>query len=294
MHRWSVISFWFGFLLFSSLAFAVGDDQLPDGIKSDSFPPNVGNFALPTSQQPGPLLSFGQTLIGRNDLQLAINAFSPYSIGGAFDSTNVTMTYGITDRLALYFKYPISAPSLLDINLQLEQAIYTSSRSRYSDLATIVGAVTLPIKEATTTKQIPQGYGAPTYFLGTTFNRTYVDWMGFVSPGVQVTTSSNHVRLGSQVLYQAGIGRNIIAVSDQSILFGLLELDGQYTEKDHIFGRAEQNTGGNTVALAPSIWFSSKSLIVHAGVGFPVVQDLNGNQCKIDYFVVGEVIWTIS
>lgn len=292
-----IFSFWF-----CGPVFAVGDDQPKKNMAGDSSLPSIGNFSLPTSQQPGPLLSFGQTLIGRNEVQLAISTYSPYHLGGAFDNTNTTMTYGITDNLSLYFSYPLKTSSssiahrrvgVLDINLQLEQALYSSGSSRYSDLATIVGAVTLPT-EHTTLQRFNKGYGSPSYFFGTTFNRTYVDWMMFISPGAQLTTSSDHVRLGSQWLYQAGLGRNILTVNDQSILFGLLELNGQCTERTKIFDHDVPNTGGNVIALTPSIWFSSKRLIVQAGVSFPVVQNLNGNQQRLDYSVAGTVSWTIS
>ena len=268
---------------------------------SAGSPPIMGNFALPNSQQPGPLLSFGQTIIDRNQLQISLDTFSPYHLGGAFDNVSAALTYGITDSTALYFNYPIAAnpqtrvhhsSSLLDILLQLEQAVYTAGNTRYQDQATVVGGLTIPIKDATS-QRVPQGFGAPTFFGGTTFNRTFVDWMGFISPGVLLTTSSDHVRLGSQYLYQAGIGHNIASVSDESILFALLEFDGQYTEKNQFFGRDNPNTGGNVMALTPSISFSSKKLMVQAGVGFPVVQHLFGHQTKMHYFVAANLIWTV-
>ncbi len=126
-----------------------------------------------------------------------------------------------------------------------------------------------------------------------TYNRTYVDWLGFVSPGVLLTTSSNNVRLGSQFLYQAGIGRNIFAVSGQSILFGLLEFDGQYTEKEQLLGRDNPNSGGNVISLIPSISFSTKNTMTQVGVGFPIIQALYGNQKKMNYFIEANFAWTI-
>ncbi len=271
-----------------------------EGVSIDS-PPSEGNFALPSSQQPAPLMSFGQTLIDRNQLQFAFDTYSPYHFGGAFDNLNATLTYGITDSTALYFNYPIRAnpetrghhaSALLDIVLQLEQAVYTTGNSQYQEQATIVGAVTLPTRDATT-HRVPRGFGSPTFFWGMTYNRTYVDWLGFVSPGVLLTTSSNNVRLGSQFLYQAGIGRNIFAVSGQSILFGLLEFDGQYTEKEQLLGRDNPNSGGNVISLIPSISFSTKNTMTQVGVGFPIIQALYGNQKKMNYFIEANFAWTI-
>ena len=289
---------------FSQLLFASTDEQAAVDDTQVRSPPSNGNFALRGSQQPGPLLSFGQTIIGRNQLQLYLDTFSPYHVGGAFDSLNGSLTYGITDSTSLYINYPIKSnsetrvfrsSSLSDVTLQLEHAFYTVGNTKYQDQATIVGSITLPIQNDTTSRSPrAQGFGSPTYFLGTTYNRTYLDWLGFVSPGVLFTTTSEHIRLGSQYLYQAGLEHTIIAISKQSILFGLLELDGQYTEKDLVRKYYLPNTGGNFVAMTPSLGFSTQRSIAQVGIGFPVVQNLNGNQTKIRYFIAANFSWTIT
>jgi hypothetical protein len=292
------------FLLFCFIlrAFAAFDDQASVEGSSAGSPPNMGNFALQSPQQPGPLLSFGQTLIGKNYLQVAFDTYSPYHVGGAFNSMNAYMIYGISDSTSLFFNYPIQADvqtrvhrisGLRDITLQLEHAFYTSGNTTYQEQATIVGYVSLPMQEADPTR-VAEGYGSSSYFLGTTYNRTSVDWIGFISPGMLLTTTNNGVRLGSQYLYQAGLGRNILYATDESILTGLVEFDGQYTEKDTIFGQPNPNSGGNVVTVTPSLWFSTKKLIVQVGVGFPVVQNLYGNQTKMDYFILTNVSWTIG
>lgn len=304
MHRGAlglILTFLFSFG-FTEITFAAFDDQSVFAGDSAGAPPNIGNFALPSPQQPGPLLSFGQTLIGKNYLQLSFDTYSPYPNGGAFNSLNTAFTYGISDSTALYFNYPIRADvqtrvhrtsPLRDVNLQLEHAFYVTGNTKYQEQATVLGAVTIPTNDETTL-HAPKGYGSPTFFWGATYNRTYVDWLGFVSPGIVVTTNSDSIRLGSQFLYQAGIGRNILSVSGESMLFGLLEFNGQYTAQDHVFGRLRPNTGGNVITLTPSLWFSTQRLIAQVGVGFPIVQNLYGNQTKMNYFIVTSMSWTIG
>ena len=270
-------------------------------------PPKIGNFALEGPQQPGPFLSFGQTLIGRNYVELSYATYSPYhNISPPFNNMNVALTYGITDETSLYLNFPIKADSatrnhafhglssgLSDVTLQLEQSIYAAENTKYQDQATIVGSISLPTQEVTTIKT-PQGYGSPSYFLGTTYSRTYVDWLGFVSPALLFTTTSGGVRLGSQFLYQAGIGRNILYVSGKSSLFGLLEVDGQFTQKNQLFGRDRPNSGGNVIALTPSVSLSAQRFVAQVGLGFPVVQKLYGTQTKVSYFLAANVVWTIN
>ena len=297
---------WIVLCSFSSAVFSATDEHAV--LEGDSVsPPTIGNFGLSSPQQPGPFLSFGQTLIGRNYLQLSLSTFSPYSnITGPFNNINASLTYGITDNTALYFNFPITADvatrnhsfhgissGVRDITLQLEQAIYTTGNATYQDQATVVGSMTLPSQEVDLTKS-STGYGAPSYFVGATYNRTYVDWLGFISPGALLTTASHGTRFGSQFLYQAGLGRNILYVGHTSALFGLLELDGQYTEKNQLFGRALPNSGGNVVALTPSLSLATQTLMAQVGVGFPIAQHLFGNQQPLDYFIAANFIWTVS
>ena len=290
-------------MLLSGFAFSTSDEIAELSGSSSSNPPNIGNFSLPSPQQPGPLLSFGQTLIGRNHQQLEYTTFSPFHVVGPFRNMNASIISGLTDSTSLYFTYPITSDSstrslhataIGDVTLQLEHAFYTEGNRQYQEQATVVGAMTLPLQEVSPSRNKAIGYGSPTYFLGTTFNRTYVDWLVFVSPGAWFTTTSNNVRLGSQGLYQAGLGHTIVSVTDKSILFGLLELDGQYTYKDEVFKHGLPNTGGNVIALTPSISLATENLIAHVGVGFPVVQNLNGTQKLTDYFIAASFTLTIA
>lgn len=290
-------------------AYAAIDEQAALNGSDVNSPPQEGNFALPTPQQPGPFLSFGQTLIDRNDLQLQYTNYTvtPKSNGGG--NHNIGVIYGFTDTTDVFLNFPVESSyntratrssGLADVFFQLEHAFYAAGTTKYQDQATIVGALTLPLQDSTTLRRrnfprpISVGYGSPVYFVGATYNRTSVDWLAFVSPGVLITTVSDHIQLGSQGLYQAGLGRVIKSVSDRYIFSGLLEFQGQYTAKDKEFGRRLPNTGGNIISLAPSLWLSTRHLILQAGVSLPVVQNLNGNQGKSDYSIAATVTWTIT
>lgn len=296
--RW--LCFFCSMLSFS--AFAATDDEASIQGVSTGTVPTTGNFALPGPQEPGPLLSFGQTLIGRNKVQLSVDTYSPYSLGGAFDNLNAGLIYGFTDTTSLFFNYPIRnnpetrshrATSLKDVSIQLEHSIYSSGTRYFQEQGTIVGAVSLPSQNAES-KSTGLSFGQPSYFIGATWNRTYVDWMYFASPGFIYTTEGDGIQLGSQYLYQAGLGRALLSVPNQSILFGLLEMNGQYTEKNSFRGRSNPNSGGDIITLTPSLWLSSPWFIVQVGVGFPVLQQLNGNQTNMNYYIASNISWTIN
>jgi len=111
--------------------------------------------------------------------------------------------------------------------------------------------------------------GSPSFFLGTTFNRTYVDWFVFSSPGAVLTTAKTGTKFGNSYLYQFGFGRNI-ADTNGWILAGMAEIDGDYTQRNRVRGIIDANSGGNVIYVTPSLWASTKKFIFQFGVGLPV------------------------
>lgn len=137
-------------------------------------------------------------------------------------------------------------------------------------------------------KQPPTGFGSPSFFIGSTLSRMYVDWFAFASPGVVLTTRHNDTKFGNQFLYQGGFGRHLINIKGW-----MIEGDGQYSQRNKINGGIDFNSGGNVVYVTPSLWVSSKKLIVQLGVGLPVTQNLYGNQTKDSYLLVANLGWAL-
>lgn len=79
-----------------------------DGIAQEA-PPNIGNFALPTPQQPGPLISFGQRVINKDQKQLYF--FVDYLTGFKLHAVDIvsSFVYGIRDDLSIQINLPIAA-----------------------------------------------------------------------------------------------------------------------------------------------------------------------------------------
>lgn len=266
-----------------------------------TLPPEEGNYALPTSQQPGPFLSFGQNIIDKNELQIFLtpNYFKAHS--ETFFTVSPSALYGITEDSSLYVIAPVAADfrsgddhssGAGDTLIQYEYAFYETSNSKYTGQATVVTNMTLP--SGSFYKNPPTGFGAPSFFLGTTYNQMYVDWLWFVSSGAIIPTRHNGIRVGSQYLYQFGVGPTISAIPDKYILAGLLEFDGIYSEKNTVFNHYEPDTGGNVVSFTPSIWFSTPKFLFQLGVSFPLSQQLNGNQSLMQYSITGNVAWSFN
>jgi hypothetical protein len=209
--------------------------------------------------------------------------------------------YGITDALSIFFNMPIAADyqqpgqhsaGLEDAFVQLEYAYYTKNTTTYEDQATILGSISFPT--GSSQARPPTGFGSPSYLLGTTFNRTYVNWFVFGSPSVILTTTRNGTKLGDQYFYQFGLGRNIKDIGTTWIIAGMAELTGSYAKKNIINSATDPNSGGNSVFLTPSVWISSKNLVIQLGIGFPVAEHLYGHQVNSEYLLAANLGWTFS
>lgn len=262
-------------------------------------PLKVGNFTLPTSQQPGPLVSFGENIVDKNQTQLFLFADDYSGVKKHTIDIIPAILYGVTDDVSVFFNVPIAASykenksrssGLEDIFLQLEYAFYTNKTSNLVDQATLVANATFPT--GSMRKQPPTGFGSSSFFLGATFNRMYTDWFGFTSHGVVLTTSDGSTKFGNEFLYQAGFGRNILYIDSELIFAWMIEADGQYTEKNKINGIIDSHSGGNVVYVTPSLWLSSKKLIAQLGFGLPATQHLFGNQKRNNYLLVANLGWT--
>lgn len=250
-------------------------------------PPPIGNFALPTSQQPGPLVGFGENIIDKNQVQLFV--FADAFIGKNSYATDAipSLLWGIRDDLSFFFNVPFAlrdkdrgnhSSGIEDIFAQLEYAFLIKKHSHSVDQATLVANVTFPT--GSSSKNPPTGFGSTSFFIGTTFNHTGIDWFFFTSPGAVLTTTTKHgTKFGDQILYQFGLGRNIPSPTGW-IFAWMVELDGLYAWKNKIKGHTDPDSGGNVIYITPSLWFSSKRLILQFGAGYPVVQHLFGHQSR--------------
>lgn len=273
------------------------DDK--NGSKKDKEePPKVGNFALPPSQQPAALFGFGGNIIDKREIQPYL--FADEFVGKKRIITDVipSVLFGVTDDLSIFFNFPFSplmrdgrykSAGFEDFFVQLEYAFYNKKNYSYTDQATVVGNITVPT--GSIKKNPPTGFGSPSFFIGGTFYRMWVDWFVFTNQGAILMTANHGTKFGDQFLYQFGFGRNI--PSPCGLIYAwMIEVDGQYNRKNRFKGETDPNSGGNFIFLTPSLWVSSKELLVQFGVSVPINQNLFGKQNKVDYAFNFNFAWS--
>ena len=265
---------------------------------AEPTPPKIGNFSLPSSQQPAALVSFGGNILDKSEIQLG--GFADTFRGSTKAATEVVpeILFGITSDWSIYFTFPFAASwtdhcysstGMEDFCVQLEYAFYNKSTLTYVDQATIVTNITLPT--GSVHKKPPTGFGSPSFFIGATYYHTMQDWFLFTSPGVVLTTSEHGTKFGDQLLYQFGFGRNFPS-PEGWVYAWMVEVDGQYNKKNRIRGGIDSNSGGNLIYLTPSLWMSTKELILQLGISVPVNRNFFGHQQGFDYALTFNLTWS--
>lgn len=116
-------------------------------------PPKIGNFSLPSSQQPAPLIGFGERVLEKGQTQLFL--FADAFIGNHSQKFEIIpiILHGITDKLSISFSVPFTTKNKInnhtssgieDSLLQLEYAYYSKKNICFYEQASIVGNVTFP------------------------------------------------------------------------------------------------------------------------------------------------------
>ena len=257
-----------------------------------------GNLLLLPSQQPGPLISFGQNVVQKESCQLF--TFANYARGHHQKFVGIIpgILYGINDDLSIFLNFPVvaynkinnhHAAGISDIFAQLEYAVYNKDSVTSVDQITLVGNLTVPTGSTHTNPQI--GLGSPSVFLGITASHLSIDWYVFTSYGALLTTKHNDSKFGDQFFYQGGFGRNIVHMEDW-IFMWMAELDGFYSQHNRRNTIIDQQSGSNIIYFGPSLWLSSERLVLQGGISFVVFEHLCGRQPKNNYLVAFNVGWS--
>ena len=219
-----------------------------------------------------------------------------------------SLLYGITDKDSVVLTVPIithqnyyqlNSRGVQNTLIQFEHEIYKFENGYHDDTSSVFFGILTPTGSNTKLPNIGSEY--PQFFLGATYNETYIKWLWFLSGGMLI--SPNHqlmnqgyqpinVKGGSLFTGSIGGGYNFYSIPDGMELFGLLEISGDYLEYNKINGQSDINSGGSFFNVTPSIWFSTKRLIFQLGISLPIDQHWNGFQDHFNYNLVANVAYT--
>ncbi len=262
----------------------------------------IGNFALPSSQQPSTLYGFGQYVLDQGDLLGACATQSEFGhANNNFNTVFPYLIYGIRDDMVMIFTLPIAAQfnqgcesssGLLDAIIEIEYLTYEYKTERSSWEVSLEGALFLPVGHKHAKPEL--SFGSPAFFAGIITRYIAIDWYWYASTGGTFTTSHNKTKAGNEFLYQTGFGKNVGYESEKWLCTLMLEMNGICMQKEKHCGELDPNTGGNMIALGPTVWFATQRFIFQAGILPVVYQHWNGDQAKETLFINFNFEWKFT
>lgn len=105
----------------------------------------------------------------------------------------------------------------------------------------------------------------------------------------RTTRGTQQTTLGSTYTYNiAGVYQ--LYKSKNNDLDGILELNGEYANKDNIKGVLDNNSGGHSLFLTPGFRGNlGGSISLYLGITLPVIQNLNGSQVHYKYGIISGI-----
>lgn len=202
-----------------------------------------------------------------------------------------TFRYGITDKLTVRGHLPIfvdrtvgtkSSDGTSNLVGVFEYSLlkYRDKEANKEYQANFIAG--MDFKTAKTDVKPSLGYGGTSFFVGTTGSSLSKEWYTFYSVAGTFSTTYKKQHPGSQFLYEIGAGY-IIKHSILHNICVLLEMDGILSDKDKLNHAANPDSGGNIIYLGPSVEYRYWTFLVAAGIQFPIVQHLNGDQDKRNF-----------
>jgi outer membrane putative beta-barrel porin/alpha-amylase len=110
------------------------------------------------------------------------------------------------------------------------------------------------------------------------------------------TEGTQDTDLGDIFSYNFALSYKILGQNDMSLATSpvgvdlVMEVNGEWRDKEETRGEDDHNSGGNLVFLSPGMRVrASKFASLAVSFGIPVVEDTNGNQDEPDYRIIGNV-----
>lgn len=216
-----------------------------------------------------------------------------------------TFVYGITERLSVSLTAPyidkeqkstsagisstISDSGLGDIKLMSKYRIWSKDLPGEARRISLIGGLELPTGDDKA--QLKLGSGSVDPIAGILFTNQSLSQEFDVDLTYQFNTKASNYEFGDVFKYNVAYQRKVWpwilpekGVYSQVNL--VLELNGEYAQKDKSNASIVKDSGGNTLFLSPGIQLAAKRWVLETSVQLPIIQDLNGGQIETDYTIV--------
>lgn len=216
-----------------------------------------------------------------------------------------TFVYGITEKLAFSLTAPyidkkqkstnagvrstISDSGIGDITIMSKYRIWRKDLLGGAQRLSLVGGLELPTGDDDA--QLKLGSGSVDPIAGILFTNQTLDREFDIDLTHQFNTKASNYEFGDMFKYNIAYQRRVWpwilpekGVYSQVNL--VLELNGEYDQKDKSNGGIVKDSGGNTLFFSPGLQLVAKRWVFETSVQLPIIQGLNGSQVETDYTIV--------
>lgn len=277
--------------------------------------------AGPITTVPASTMQKGKFSFGLQTEYIRLDAFSDsrmrrYAEGGndvhSADSVNhhfLGIAYGLTDNLTLGLKVPYEQiNNISEAHADEPDEIHRHGDSKGLGDITLLGHYRFLKRDnnfeaaATLGLKLPTGKKDDRDIEGETFEAEFLPGTGAWHPiiGLSATQrfgrfavdASVHYTFGTEGTQDTDLGDvfnynaalSYRPVNGDVSLDLILELNGEWKEKEEVRGIKDRDSGGNIVYLSPGSRVSfGKKFSAYLSFGIPVIQDFNGIQNDVDY-----------
>lgn len=200
----------------------------------------------------------------------------------------VTRNFTMTLQIPYRFKEAETAATsgFGDVSLRAKYRFFQTTEVGLQHHAALLAGIKLPT--GSTTKDPRLGTGSVDFLAGLTASRDgrrYYTWGSLLG---RVNTRGAGDRTRGNLLsinVAAGVRPYLPEFYDPDLLL-LTEVNLELRARDTINGTGIANSGGTRLFISPGFWFTYRNIAVKGGVQLPLLQDLRGDQAKLDYRAV--------
>lgn len=135
------------------------------------------------------------------------------------------------------------------------------------------------------------GSGGYDPMVAAVFSWQRLQWQADFDVIYKINDEANGFRFGDTLAHDAAFQyrlwpRNLSQSGVPSFVYGVLELNGTWAERDRLDGAELADSGGYQLFVSPGLQYVTQRWIVEIATQVPIVQNLNGNQLETDYTIV--------
>ncbi len=234
-----------------------------------------------------PVFGLGPHVLFKDGVEIAPELNQASAGNNEVNELGVELTYGLTGdwSAGLVIPYVDKTIAGTSANGQGDLRLFTKYRFWRLDGPGVQQSASVALKIKTDTGNNAVSTGTTDTLLGLTYGYEGRKWYRWAAVRyLDNGKNSTGLKRGSKMFFDlvGGIRPTQSSYLEPDTVW-LLELNGEFSQRNELNGIELASTGGKEWFISPGIFWTLRNFAVKAGVQIPIASDLNGTQTKTDY-----------